>query len=136
MRRILTRLIGSVIFAGILLLIFSPPVSACPISKVANSIQANNYQHYQQEHAIPSCCPSTDCAPPHSNDVNVVLPPNLPTLKTVFYIAQVQNIPTLDPSFNQIDTSLQNPAQELPLSLYTGYHCRNSLNPEDPASLS
>ena len=123
----------AVITAVVLILVTSPnSVTAC------TEMTADNFNSdaCQKETAVPPCCLTSDCLLSNhllTNTVdNEVILPNRSTPEENGYLVWSTTSVTTEPSLDPQKLFQGEPSQELPSRPCTEYHCRNSLDSEEP----
>jgi len=123
----------AVIIAVVLMLVTSLSTAAACKDMTADNF---DFDLCQKGAAVPPCCLASDCLLFHNilnNGVdNEVLLPNHSTPEENVYLVWSATSVTTETSIDPPKPLQQEPAQELPLYLYSEYHCRNSLDSEEP----
>ncbi len=122
-----------VIIAVVLTLVTSPSTATACMEMTDDNFDSDPYQ---KEAAVPPCCLTADCLLSHhtlTNAVdNEVILPKRSTLEENVYLVWSTTSVTTEPSLDPQKFLQQEPAQELPSRHCTEYHCRNSLDSEEP----
>ena len=122
-----------VVVAAILILIAAPHIAATPMKMTLDS---HDFNSCQNNAAVPKCCLTADCALsncnlPNTDDNEVPLHYRSTSKETISPVWSATSA-TTETSLNPKKPPPREPAQELPSRLCAEYHCRNTLNSEDP----
>jgi len=129
--------ISVVIIVAVLLLFAAPTISAACMDCMCCSVETGNSSQCQETDLNSQCCCVVedcliaDCSV-YNPDDDKVLPTSLFTPNRNTCVT----LPQMSVSFENLSHTTKQPGEhyfpEFPSYLYTQYHCRNSLNSEEP----
>lgn len=121
------------VITAIVILIMVPTISIASIEMAADNC---DFSPYHEKAPIPICCLTANCQLSYcvftKTVDNEVLLPDQPASNENVCVALSRTTVTTEISLNPKRPLLWESLQQLPSCLFTGYHCRNCLDSEEP----
>lgn len=128
-----TKIILIAVVTALLILLAAPTIAIASMEMTPSSCDTNPLH---TKPSIPICCVTADCLLSHCSLSNAaaseVLLPSRSTLDKNVHIGQPKTSVSTETSPDSKIPQQREPSQESPPHLNTTYHCRNSLDSEEP----